>query len=115
MVDAADLEQHLLSFPETMKSGHMGTIDFRAPRKIFATLPDPETLRLNLKPEQQALYLETQSEVFAPVKGAWGGKGWTEISLADCLLDDLKPAISEAWHNVALKRMVAALNQRDAV
>jgi len=113
MVNESELEQHLLSFPETVKGGHMGSTDFRAPKKIFATLPNPETLRLNLKPEQQLLYLETQGGAFAPVKGAWGEKGWTEISLPDCTLDDLKAPISHAWHNIALKRMIVALNQRD--
>jgi len=113
MVGENELEEYLLSFPETVKSGHMGTTDFRAPKKIFATLPNEETLRLNLKPEQQSLYLETQANAFAPVKGTWGEKGWTQISLADCSLHDLKAPISDAWHNVALRRMIVALKQRD--
>ncbi len=110
MVASSELENHLLSFPETVKGGHMGTVDFRAPTKIFATMPNAKTFRLNLTQEQQALYLETQPKAFAPVRGAWGEKGWTEISLADCTLEDLKAPILDAWNNVALKRMVAALN-----
>ncbi len=111
MVSAAELEEYLLSFPETVKKGHMGTTDFRAPKKIFATFPAREIFRLNLTPEQQALYLETLADAFTPVSGAWGEKGWTEISLAGCTLDELKAPIRDAWHNVALKRMVIALNQ----
>ena len=115
MNDHGDLEKHLLSFPETVKNSHMGTTDFRASKKIFATLPSPETFRLNLTPEQQSLYRETRPDAFVPVRGAWGDKGWTEISLSKCSLSDLKAPISDAWHNVALKRMIAVLNQEDTL
>jgi hypothetical protein len=61
----------------------MGHADFRAGRKIFATLgyPDAEWAMVKLSPEMQELYVAVEPTVFRPVKGAWGRQGSTNVHL----------------------------------
>ncbi len=67
----------------------MGHPDFRANRKIFATLyPDGEHEMVKLTPEQQQDFVSTDDDVFAPASGVWGRQGCTTVRLA--LVDEDK-------------------------
>ena len=69
-----------LSLPETSESENMNHPDFRVRGKIFATLgPDQEWGMVKVTPDDQAVFIRTEPEVFQPVKGAWGRRGCTYV------------------------------------
>ena len=92
-----------LSLPEAVEGAHMGHADFRVGGKIFATLghPDPGYGMVQLKPDQQALLLETSPDIFQPVHGGWGRQGSTHVRLAAADAATLKHALTMAWKNRA--------------
>jgi hypothetical protein len=92
-----------LSLPEAVEGAHMGHADFRVGGKIFATLghPDPGYGMVQLKPDQQALLLETSPDIFQPVPGGWGRQGSTHVRLAAADAATLKNAMTMAWKNRA--------------
>jgi len=71
----------ILSLPEAQQSAHESAPDFRVGSRIFATLSAPETLVLNLTPEQQGMVLKSDPEIYAPVEGSWGKRGWTNAKV----------------------------------
>lgn len=94
-----------LSFPGAVEASHQGHPDFRAGKRkrIFATLgyPDEQWAMIKLTPDQRALMIETQPEVFQPVKGAWGAGGSTNVKLKAAKADSVKAALRMAWEAVS--------------
>jgi hypothetical protein len=97
------------------EGSHMGAADFRVDGKIFATLAhqDQGYGNLMLSPEQQAVFVGGQPDIFLPVVGGWGRMGATHIRLAAATEDVLARALHTAWKlrlekNGAGKRKVRA-------
>jgi hypothetical protein len=76
--------------------------DFRVGGKIFATLWKGNGVLL-LKPEQQALLVKSNPEVFTPVMGGWGRKGSTTVSLNVVDGGSVRQGLSMAYRNKAPK------------
>lgn len=93
-----------LSLPGTVESAHFGKRDFRAP-KIFLSLPTPDTASLNLKPDQQLLFVDLYPGEFSALPNAWGQRGWTTLHLDRCADATARMAIEAAWGNVAPARL----------
>jgi hypothetical protein len=95
-----------LSLPEASEAEHMGHPDFRVREKIFATLsPDEEWGMVKLTPDEQALLVQTEPDVFQPVKGAWGRRGCTHVRLEKATEPAVRQALIAAWRNTAPKRI----------
>lgn len=79
--------------------------DFRVAGKIFATLgyPDASCGMVKLFPDQQAEFVAADPETFAPVKGAWGRQGCTQVVLKSANEDRVRAAMGAAWERVAPK------------
>jgi hypothetical protein len=75
------------------EKSHFGKADFRLRNKIFASLPDASMGVVNLTAEQQEVVCGAEPGVFSPVPGAWGGKGWTRVSLASADETTVRSAI----------------------
>lgn len=103
-----------LSLPEAVEGAHMGHADFRVGGRIFATVghPDPAHGMVQLKPDQQALLMETSPTVFTPVPGGWGRQGSTHVRLAAAEAATLKNALTMAWTNRAPKALLAGVGNR---
>ena len=103
-----------LSLPDAVEGSHMGHADFRVGGKIFATLghPEPAYGMVQLKPDQQALLVETSPKVFTPVPGGWGRQGSTHVRLAAADAATLKNALTMAWTNRAPKALLAGIGNR---
>ena len=101
-----------LSLPDAVEGAHMGHADFRVGGKIFATLghPDPAYGMVQLKPDQQALLVETSPKVFTPVPGGWGRQGSTHVRLAAADTATLRNALTMAWTNRAPKALHARVD-----
>jgi hypothetical protein len=103
---ANDFRKMALSFPEAVESAHHHP-DFRVRGKIFATLgyPDKDSAVVKLTPDEQRDFVRSVSNVFQPVKGAWGRRGATSVNLPAAKIDKVREALSAAWRNTAPKRL----------
>jgi hypothetical protein len=97
-----DFRRIALALERAVEVGHMGHPDFRVNNKIFATLgyPEPGLGMVKLTPEEQAMRVEAEPEVFRPVKGGWGARGATTVVLAAADEATLTGALTSAWRLV---------------
>ena len=100
-----------LQFPETTEGTHFEMPDLRVNGKIFASL---ELERdgygvVVLTQEQQAEMVEESPEIFSPVPGPWGRKGWTRVKLRKVQKEVLYAALRAAWIGKAPKRFLGKL------
>jgi hypothetical protein len=86
--------------PETEELNGMGYLNFRTGRKSFATLEDTIAV-IRLTSDQQAIFVATAPEVFAPDSSGWGRLGNTVIRLEVADEATVKVAVATAWRNVA--------------
>jgi hypothetical protein len=105
-----------LSLPQSSEVGHMGHPDFRVGGKIFATLgyPDDGWGMVKLTPEQQEALVNEEPKVFAPIKGAWGRGGATNVRLAAAKAASVRLALALAWRNVAPRKLAEASGMVEA-
>jgi hypothetical protein len=94
-----DFRRIALKLPGASESSHMGHPDFRINGKIFATLhyPDENWGMVKLPLEHQDNFVQTQPEVFVPVRGAWGRQGSTSVRLKAVDGGTLEQALRLAW------------------
>ena len=81
--------------------------DFRVGGKIFASLgyPDADHAVVILSPDEQEGFAAEFPRAFAPVKGAWGKRGSTQINLSAADGDAVAEAIRLAWRRRAPARL----------
>ena len=81
--------------------------DFRVSGKIFASLgyPDGEHAVVILSPDEQEGFVAEFPRAFAAVKGAWGKRGSTQISLPDADDESVAEAVRLAWKRRAPARL----------
>jgi len=98
---ADEFRRMALSLPEAVEAAHMGHPDFRVGGKIFATLSYPRTGlgMVALTPEQQELFVRTESKTFTPVPGGWGMRGNTHVLLKTAKKAAVREALTVAWRN----------------
>jgi YjbR len=98
-MNAVDFRRLALLLEGAEEGSHMGSVDFRVGGRIFATLAhqDQGYGNLMLSPEQQAAFVEEQSDVFLPIAGGWGRMGATHVRLAVATEDILAGALHTAW------------------
>ena len=103
-----DFRKLALSFPEAIQSAHMRHPDFRVGGKIFATLgyPNEDSAVVKLSRDEQTEFVQSNPEVFKPVKGAWGRRGSTSLHLPAAKIDKVREALEAAWRNTAPKKLV---------
>lgn len=103
-----------LALPSVIEGAHHGHADFRVGKRVFATLgyPDEKWGMVKLTPDQQAVLIDAEAEMFRPVPGAWGRSGSTNVKLAKIDRVTLRSALEMAWRNVAPKSLLASLETR---
>ncbi len=103
-----DVRALALLLPEVIEGAHMGHPDFRVGGKIFATLwIDEDRVVVKLTPEVQAVLTEAEPNVFEPIAGSWGRRGWTNLDLVEADEETLRSALMAAWRTVAPPGLVA--------
>jgi hypothetical protein len=108
---AQEFRDLALSLPEVTEAAHMGHPDFRVRGKIFATLgPDEVWGMAKLTPDQQAVFVRTEPNVFQPVNGTWGRRGCTYVRLEAATEPSVRQALVAAWRNTAPKRLARQLD-----
>jgi YjbR len=102
---ADDFRNLALSFPDAYEHAHMGHPDFRVNNKIFASLGPKEAWGMaKLTPEQQTLFVDKDPAAFEPVKGGWGLKGATRVTLENATEPNVLQALRAAWENITAKK-----------
>src|ERR1700761_826292 len=92
-----------LALPGAVEGAHQGHADFRVGKRVFATIgyPDDSWGMVKLTPEQQAVLVEAEPEIFRPVPGGWGKHGSTNVRLAKADVTTLRSALTMAAQNIA--------------
>jgi hypothetical protein len=113
---ASDFRRIALSLEGAEEGSHMGAVDFRVGRRIFATLAAVKQGYGNIMitPEQQAAFIADAPEVFIPVAGGWGRNGATHIKLATVSEDILVGALRTAWKLRVEKNQKASRPRKSA-
>ncbi len=97
-----DVRALALMLPGVEEGAHRGHPDFRIGGRIFATLwVDEERVVLKFPAEHQALSVEAEPDLFEPVEGAWGRRGWTNLFLDGADEETLRGALLAAWRALA--------------
>ena len=105
-----DFRALALGLPGAVESSHMSHPDFRVGGKIFASLgPDGDWGMVKLTPEEQARIRIEEPDVFAPMAGAWGRRGYTRVRLEGATRDSVREVLFLAWRSTAPKRMLREL------
>jgi hypothetical protein len=99
-VTFSDFRRIVLSMPETEELNGVGYPSFRTGRKSFATIEDTMAV-IRLTRDQQAAFIVTAPEVFAPDSSGWGRLGNTVIRLEAADEATVQVAVATAWGNVA--------------
>ncbi|HVK15279.1 MAG TPA: MmcQ/YjbR family DNA-binding protein [Gemmataceae bacterium] len=100
-----------LGLPEAVEGAHGGHADFRVANKVFASLgPDEDWGMVKLTPDLQAVFVKTDAAAFRPSPGAWGRRGYTQITLAAATEPAVRQALIAAWRNTAPKRIARQLD-----
>ena len=116
MVTRQQFAELALSLPETSERSHFAQPDFRVRGKIFCGLDRAdERGYMKLPEEAQAILVEARPDVFSPAAGAWGQSGWTYVTLPRVGLDELGELLTDAWRQVAPKRLAAELSAPELV
>ena len=107
----ATFRRAALSLPEAVEQAHQNHPDFRVGKRVFATLGYPSAPfgMVKLTPVQQAQFVAAFPEVYSPVPGGWGRSGSTRVHLKAATLAVLRPALFEAWRNIAPARLTRDL------
>ena len=109
-----DFRSIALSLPAASESAHMGHPDFRVGRKVFATIwPNEGWGMVKLTPEQQAVFVQADPEVFVPVNGGWGQKGATTVRFESANQITVRSALVTAWRNIAPKTLAKQFDLSD--
>jgi hypothetical protein len=115
-MSASRFRKVALALPGAVEGAHRGHADFRLGKRIFATLgyPDADWGVVKLTPEQQAVLVEAEPDIFRGVPGGWGKSGNTNVRLAKADAATLQSALTMAWHNIAPKAPRAGRRRNSA-
>ena len=102
---AAGFRRIALGLKDAIEQAHHDHPDFRVGGRIFATLgyPDKGWGMVSLTREQQRDWVRAHPHAFAPVKGAWGEQGATNVRLGAVDEEALGEAMTLAWRNAVDK------------
>ena len=96
----AGFRRMALALEGVIESAHMGHPDFRVNCRIFATLKaDKQHGMVKLTPAEQAAFIRSHPDAFAPESGAWGRAGCTRVTLKAVDEEQLGEAMTLAWQS----------------
>ncbi|WP_254063188.1 MmcQ/YjbR family DNA-binding protein [Caulobacter sp. S45] len=102
---AEDFRRLALSMPGAEERSHMGNPDFRVNGKIFATLGGATGRPVvKLLPEEQAMLMEAEPDLFTPASGAWGRNGSTHLTLDRIDEATARDVLGRSYRNVTASK-----------
>jgi hypothetical protein len=108
MITADELRRAALSLPEAEERETWGHPTFRVRDKMFATLADDgRWAGIKTTKEEQTALVAAAPETFG-VPAYVGRHGWVSVELATADPAEVRELVTEAWRQIAPKRLVAA-------
>lgn len=99
-----DFRRIAMALDGTTNAPHFDRTAFKVFR-IYATLAaDGLTANLKFTPDEQELKCLTAPEAFEPLPNAWGGQGWTAVTLEAIDDGELKRALETAWQHARVAK-----------
>lgn len=96
-MNAEEFRRLVLALPNAIEGAHHAHPDFRVGGRIFASItPDGERGMVKLDAAQQALFVTSEPEAYAPAAGAWGRGGATMIVFANARAASVRRALTAA-------------------
>ena len=116
-MNAEEFRSLALALPDAEERAHMDHPDFRVNGRIFASLgyPDAAFAMVKLYPAQQKDFVALHPTMFAPVKGAWGEKGCTNVRLTSATKGPVSEALHAAWRNAAVRTEIRRIEKEKGV
>lgn len=110
MVSIESFRKLALLFPEVTEEPHFEKTSFKVKKKIFATY-DAINKRacIKLSDIDQSVFSEAAKSIIYPVDNKWGKQGWTLIDLNKIQKDIFKDALTNAYCEVAPKKLAEQL------
>jgi hypothetical protein len=104
MVKLADARKIALSLPETTEEPHFDISSFRVRKKIFATVPSNDVVRVFVEEELRDLMVGVDPKAYEKV---WWGKKVVglAITLSAAKKKDVEMLLREAWLRKAPKSL----------
>ncbi len=103
-----ELRALALSFPYACEKPHFERASFRVdlPKgKIFATLLEADqSVNLMLTPDEQAMLVHAEPELFSKIPNKWGDQGATTLALPACDDATARSVIAMAWRHAVPPR-----------
>jgi hypothetical protein len=104
VTDLGRLEALALSLPESAVADYHGMASFRVRGRIFATVPDPQHVRIMLDERDIRALVEEEPTVFRPVP--WGSRlAAVAVDLRKVGEEELGDLLGEAWVRKAPARL----------
>lgn len=94
-----------LGLPRVEQKSHLGNVDFRVGKRIFAGFPAADMMTLRLDPEHARILIDSDPETYVPHSGVRGKRGWTGVTLSRMDTDDLADLIHESQSRLAPKKL----------
>ena len=98
-----------LSLPEAVEQDHHGLASFRVRGRIFATVPDPEHLRIMVDEGEMRAAVAENPRAFAELW--WGSRpAGLVVDLRVAPPDHVRELLTEAWRRRAPRTLVQAFD-----
>ena len=110
LVSIESFRKFAFQFPEVTEGPHFEKISFRVKKKIFATYDDKNKRAcIKLSEIDQSVFSIAAKSIIYPVENKWGKQGWTLIDLNKIQKDIFKDALTNAYCEVAPKKLAEQL------
>ena len=107
MVTIEAMRQLAMALPEVEEKLHFDMPSFRVKNKIFATIHEKDNRAMvKLSLVGQSVFCSVDKAIIYPVPGGWGRGGATFFELKRVKIAVLKDALTQAWLNIAPKKLV---------
>jgi hypothetical protein len=109
MLTMPEARRIALSLPEATEEDHFGMPSFRVKKKIFATVPDRDTIRIMIGPDEVATAISTDPKAFEELR--WGKElAGITVHLAKADKRQVADLLGEAWRRKAPKNLAKAFS-----
>ena len=110
MTTHASLRRWALALPEATEQDHHGMVSFRVDNKIFATIPDPEHIRIMVDDSEILAAVAENPHVCEP--GYWGKRlACVVVNTRRARPELLAELLTDAWLRKAPKRLAEGFDQ----
>ncbi|WP_159888706.1 MmcQ/YjbR family DNA-binding protein [Paenibacillus puerhi] len=111
MISINEVQEYILSLPESKEVSHWGKSSYRINNKIFAVLQeDGITLTIKTIEEDRTIYTTMDSETYA-IPESFSNMKYMHVNLNTVEPEEIKGLLLKAWGSIAPKKLVKAYGE----